>query len=90
LGNAELKVPGGKLVEARVETSEGKIVEILITGDFYMHPEEELEELEENLLGVPVNMVDSVVHRFFDERKVTLVGVKPEHFAKAILMAANR
>ncbi|MFB0560907.1 MAG: lipoate protein ligase C-terminal domain-containing protein [Candidatus Lokiarchaeia archaeon] len=90
MGTAELKVPDGKLVEAKVKISEGKIIEISITGDFYMHPEEELEELEEILLGISVEEVDDTVSKFFKKKHITLVGVKPEDFAKVILMASNQ
>ncbi|MEM3526390.1 MAG: lipoate protein ligase C-terminal domain-containing protein [Candidatus Jordarchaeaceae archaeon] len=90
MGSAEFKVPEGKLVEAKVEISEGRISEIRITGDFYMHPEEEIEELERSLLGTPLEEVKDTVHQFFREKSITLVGIKPEDFARVILMAAQK
>ncbi|MGQ9722421.1 MAG: lipoate protein ligase C-terminal domain-containing protein [Candidatus Jordarchaeum sp.] len=89
MGTAELKVPEGKLVEAKVKIIEGKINEILITGDFYVHPEEEIEELEKNLLGISVEKVNDVVNNFFKNRDIILVGVRPQDFVKVILMASQ-
>jgi lipoate-protein ligase A len=90
MGTAEFKVQDGKLVEAKVKIVEGKIRDIQITGDFYMHPEEEIEELEKSLLGTPLENINDKIHRFFKEKNITLVGVKPEDFAKVILMAAQK
>lgn len=90
MGTAEFKVPDGKLVEAKVKISKEKISEIRITGDFYMHPEDEIEELEKSLLGAPLEKVSDTVHRFFKKKNITLVGIKPEDFTKVILMAAQK
>jgi lipoate-protein ligase A len=89
VGTAELKVPGGKLVEAKVKISEEKIREIRLSGDFYMHPEEEIEALEKVLLGIPVEKVSDTVSKFFKKKRITLVGVEPKDFVKVILMAAQ-
>ncbi|MBS7251991.1 MAG: lipoate--protein ligase family protein [Candidatus Freyarchaeota archaeon] len=90
MGSAELKVPDGKLVEATVKISQGKIKEIRITGDFYMHPEEQIEKLEKALIGVPVEKVNEAITKFFKKKQITLVGVRPEDFAKVILMASRK
>ena len=90
MGTAEFKVPDGKLVEAKVKISGEKISEIRISGDFYMHPEEEIEELEKSLLGIPVEKVSESVFKFFKKKRITLVGVEPRDFVKVILMAAQR
>lgn len=89
MGTAELKVEGGKLVEAKVKISEGKISEILITGDFYMHPEEKIEELEKSLLGTSIEKLNDNIYKFFKKKSITLVGVRPKDFAKVILMASQ-
>lgn len=90
MGSAEFKVQDGKLVEAKVEIFKGKVKSVRITGDFYMHPEEEIEELEKSLLGKSLENINDEIHKFFKEKNITLVGVKPEDFAKVILMAAQR
>ncbi|MBS7247150.1 MAG: lipoate protein ligase C-terminal domain-containing protein [Candidatus Jordarchaeales archaeon] len=89
-GNARLKVPGGKMIEAEVEL-EGKLIRyVRITGDFYFHPEEELEELEETLKGAPIHALYELVEKFLKEKKVTLVGIDAKDIVKVILNAAGQ
>lgn len=40
-----------KLVRLIIEHSEGKLRKIRITGDFFLYPEDSLEELEKTLRG---------------------------------------
>ena len=49
-GSATRKVPGGKLVKAQVEY--GYILEhVKITGDFFLHPEEAINDIENAVLS---------------------------------------
>jgi lipoate-protein ligase A len=48
---AERKVPGGKLVRIKVDCSDGTIRRVKIEGDFFIHPEEGVVDLESSLLG---------------------------------------
>ena len=41
----ELKVKNGKLIKCTLEIKDGRIKSIKFTGDFFMHPEEKIEEL---------------------------------------------
>jgi hypothetical protein len=63
LGRVEFKVPGGKLIAAEAEAEGGRIVRVKITGDFFMHPEEAIEELEVSLTGVLREQVDRTHRR---------------------------
>ncbi len=55
MGSAALKVQGGKLLKARVETSGGRIASLKLTGDFFLHPEETLAEIETALTNHQLN-----------------------------------
>jgi hypothetical protein len=48
---AESKVPGGKFVRIKVDCSNGAIRNIMIEGDFFIHPEEGVVALESSLVG---------------------------------------
>jgi len=48
----EYKVPGGKLLVAKVKTKDNHISFIQITGDFFLLPETDLEDLERKLVGI--------------------------------------
>jgi len=89
MGRAEYKVPGGKLIRARVEVEGGRISGIRITGDFFLHPETDLEALERRLLGVEVapESVREAISTFFEERGTIPLGVSPEDFVKVVLEA---
>lgn len=90
MGRARLKVPGGKLIEAEVEL-EGEVIKyVKITGDFYFHPEEELEVLEEVLKGVVIHEVGDVIRRFLGERGIILVGVNVEDIIRVVVDAAGK
>jgi len=82
----EYKVPGGKLLCAKVEVKDGKISWLQISGDFFLLPETDLEDLEGQLLrmdATPESIKEKVVS-FFGERKTTLVGASAEDFAHII------
>ena len=85
----EYKVPGGKLLRVKVETVEGLISYIQLTGDFFMEPETDLEELEAKLRGSPAGStsVDSVVNGFFAEKRTVIAGACPADFAHVINQA---
>ncbi len=83
----EYKVPGGKLLRAKVETAEGRISFIQLTGDFFMQPETDLEELEARLRGSSADSVDFTVKGFFAEKQTVMAGTCPADFAYVISQA---
>jgi len=87
LSRAEYKVPGGKLIRVRVEAEANRIKGIKFTGDFFLHPETDLEELERLLIGVEAKAVREAISKFFEERGTILIGVSPGDFVKVVLKA---
>ncbi|MCX6648657.1 MAG: hypothetical protein NTV61_04630 [Candidatus Bathyarchaeota archaeon] len=85
----EYKVPGGKLLRAKLEIEDGKIKFIQLTGDFFMEPETDLEELEVRLVGSEVEptLIDAAVKGFFAARKTMIAGAAPADFAYIINQA---
>ena len=92
MGKATYKVKGGKMIKISLGESGGKIREVKITGDFFLHPEELIEELEETLVGKPLNEQDlaKAIRSLLKDRDATLLGASPQDFAKCILMAGGR
>ncbi len=74
------KVPGGKLLRVRFVLEEEKIASIRFTGDFFLHPEESIEELEEKLRGVEFGeeSVLPVMEEFFNTYEC--VGAEAKDF----------
>jgi lipoate---protein ligase len=91
-GTACRKVPHGKLLAVSVEHDGGCIRSVLITGDFFVHPEEGLELIERSLAGI-----DGPVHpQELEERiseasegRMELIGFQPSDLA-ALIMEAIR
>ena len=89
MGDSIFKVPGGKLLKVKLTPSEGRILAIVIKGDFFLHPEETLVALEEFLAGKELDeaTLAADIQDFLDEADATLVGASAADMAKAILMA---
>ena len=90
--SADYKVPGGKLLRVTLELDEGtdpaKIASISLNGDFFMHPEDAIEELESRLVNVPweVEALQDAVQAFFDT-DVKVIGADVVSIVHVILAA---
>ncbi len=84
-GRADYKVPGGKLIRVRVWHRNGIIEKVRFHGDFFIHPEEAIEELEEDLEGKRMNEAYAVIESFFS--RVEYAGVGPDEFRRALSLA---
>jgi lipoate-protein ligase A len=91
LGKATYKVKGGKMINISVIKKRDEIQKIKITGDFFLYPEESIEDLEEVLLGKPLNEqeLSNTIRKFMEDNYITILGASPEDLAKCILMAGE-
>jgi hypothetical protein len=88
----EYKVPGGKLLRAKLDTdANGRITFLQLTGDFFMEPETDLEELETRIISMSVDplQIQGQVVSFFTSRKTRIAGACPADFAYVIIQALN-
>ncbi|MCX8204778.1 MAG: hypothetical protein N3H31_03920 [Candidatus Nezhaarchaeota archaeon] len=89
-GMAELKVAGGKLVRAEVEVEGGRLVDVKITGDFFLYPEEAILDIESSLRGLSVeNDYSSIIESKLSQAGAQLVGAAPGDVAEAIRRAVK-
>ncbi len=75
------KVPGGKLV--RVDITYGERLEkVIITGDFFLYPEDVLPVIENALAGalLPLEKTSLIekVQNILNREKAVLVGFSPQ------------
>jgi len=84
---AEYKVPGGKLIAAELGVEGGHLVGVKITGDFFMHPEPAIIELEKAINNTSFEDLEDNVNGFFKDNDVTLFGVEAGDFVKVIKLA---
>ena len=84
-GSAVYKVAGGKMIKVRARFAGGLIEDIRLSGDFFLHPEEAIEDVESALRGVDVREVERAIAAAL--QGVECVGVSPSDFCRAIRMA---
>ena len=88
----EYKVPRGKLLCAKLEVGNGRITSLQLSGDFFMEPETDLEELETKLTGFkvePAVYIEQTVLSFFTSHKTMIAGASPKDFAYVINQAVR-
>ena len=92
-GFAKFKVPGGKLVEVKLDYSD-TIQNIQILGDFFLYPENALKDIEKALVNLRINESEESMAKTIGivvkNRSITLIGITPEAIAKVIKMAVSR
>lgn len=83
------KVPNGKLLKVFLEDAGGKITSVKITGDFFMHPEENIEDLEQALIGceLKTEILSAKIADFLNKNPTTFFGLDTESLVKTILSA---
>ncbi|HEX7004068.1 MAG TPA: hypothetical protein VF168_07765 [Trueperaceae bacterium] len=53
--HGEYKVPGGKLVVIDLEVSDGRFVNVMLSGDFFLEPPEALASITGAVEGAPAD-----------------------------------
>ncbi len=79
------------LIRVRLEIEDETIKDLVISGDFFLYPEDMLWELERFLVGKKVvrESLIAEISSFYDRFGVSSPGVKPEDFANVILLASE-
>jgi hypothetical protein len=87
----DYKVPGGKLIRLKLKLEGNRIVSIQILGDFFLHPEETIYEIERSLVGLEVQheQLLASMRNTVRNHSAELVGASLEDFAQAILRASE-
>ena len=91
IGTSNYKAPGG-LIRSTVEVVDEKISEVVISGDFFMLPNEAISQLEKELIGSTIEG-DELLQRIrvaYTENGIESPGVLPEDIEKSIRMAISQ
>lgn len=83
----EYKIPGGKLVRIQAATEGQKLRSIKITGDFFLHPESALEQIELQLVGTPLGKkaLQWKIKHILRQVDAKLLGVNEGQLAECIM-----
>lgn len=88
-GSALRKIPGGKTVKVDITISDdGKILEAIISGDFFIYPEDALEDLEKELKNKTISEALKVIGSF--KEKMEVLGASLEVFAELLKEAYEK
>ena len=87
VGKCTLKVPNGKMLKVSVEFEGKRIEKVVIKGDFFIHPEESLDNLEMALKGMEYTRkgVGDAVTRFFAKKGLIAYGITPKAVTDAVM-----
>ncbi|MDO4888661.1 MAG: biotin/lipoate A/B protein ligase family protein [Actinomycetaceae bacterium] len=91
--HGEYKVPGGKLVAIDVETDGNVLTSAALSGDFFLEPDDALDQINEALVGMPADasvaaFAQSISSRLSPEAK--LIGFTLESVGIAVRRALGR
>ena len=92
LGKAIYKVKGGKMIKIQLTLENKKIIrDLRITGDFFLHPEETIEDIEKALRGCSLSKEELVriIKETLTSKRAVLLGASPEDLARCIIMAGE-
>ena len=87
------KVPGGKLLRIKVDYShdENTIENVQVQGDFFIHPENFIDSIEQLLFNLdvrdPEESIAAAIRRLVDDEGAELIGITPEAIAKTFKVA---
>ena len=66
----------GKLVRLKLDVRDGIVVDAKIVGDFFMHPEDSIQDLEQLLTGRATHDgIHNEVQQYVDENNIQLIGI---------------
>lgn len=88
--HGEYKTPGGKLVISDLSVRNGKLSDVIISGDFFLEPPEALAEISRSIEDLPAEsteaqIADHIRNAVSDD--VAMIGFSPESVAKAVRRA---
>ena len=77
------------LIKVSLTENDAVIKDIVISGDFFLYPEDKLWILEKRLIGAKLNKEDLLtrIKAFYDELGIFSPGLTPEDFVEAIMRA---
>jgi lipoate-protein ligase A len=88
----EFKTPGGKLIAVEFTVVDGALRGVVVTGDFFLYPEEALPRLAESLEGTPDTSTELELAERVERAlsaNTELVGSSPRALAVAVRRALD-
>jgi lipoate-protein ligase A len=94
------KIVGGKLVSVEVWPSDrskgqapGTAIRVRISGDFFLHPEDAIEDMESSLTGMGLDSeesdIEATIKASLARSKATLIGATASDIARLFVKAVK-
>ncbi len=90
--HGEYKTPGGKLVVSDLVVRDGVMVDVVISGDFFLEPAEALAQINASIENLPANTTEDEIARHVRDAvagDVQMIGFSPEAVARAVRRAVG-
>ena len=88
--HGEYKTPGGKLVVVEFQVVEHRLSKVVVSGDFFLYPEDLLEVITGALEGLPAASDEARIAEAIDRAippGAEVLGTSPEGIAIAVTRA---
>ncbi len=84
---AEIKRPNEKLLRITAEIDKGVIRTVILSGDFFVHPEEGIESIQRALAGVKPDRaaIIKAIEDVVAAHGIEMVGISADTIAAAIV-----
>jgi len=91
----EEKIAGGKLVCIEVWSTDSSTADrVRISGDFFLHPEDSIEDIEDSLIGLPLDSnegaIEARIAKSLQKRDASLIGVSAKDIARLFAKAVSK
>jgi lipoate---protein ligase len=93
LKQIDYKPKDGKLIRLDIDVDENIIKDIKITGDFFIHPEYSIENIEDLLKGKNLKLGDetlSELKNYVKENNIKMIGITIDDIKCIIDMAVDK
>lgn len=90
--HGEYKMPGGKLVVIDLQVHDGRLVEVQLSGDFFLEPDGALDTINHALTGQPADAGEAEMAASIQAALgagVMMYGISPEAIAVAVHRALH-
>ena len=90
--HGEYKIPGGKLVVVDLDSVEGRLCNVQVSGDFFLEPDSALDTINAALTGLPTDSGEAALAGAIRDAlgdDAVLYGITPEGVAIAVHRALS-
>lgn len=80
------KIEGGKLISMHWSTENNTITELKISGDFFLYPEEILDQIEKELIGLDLeeNQITQKIQEILENNNGEFFGIQPKDITQLL------